>query len=220
MGNSTPKISVIVPVHNEERYVGRCLRSLLNQSLPDDQYEIIVIDDFSLDNTAIILDQYIGSIVMLKNMRNLGLPASLNKGILKAKGQYIVRVDGDDYVHHEYLNILSIHLSLNNDLDAVACDYNLVDKRQNVITHKNCMVDPIGCGIMYRIEQLIDIGLYNEEFLVREDEEINLRFTKKYAITRIPIPLYKYFLHHDNITSNEKMMNEFKDRLGLIRDDE
>jgi glycosyltransferase involved in cell wall biosynthesis len=208
-----PKISVIIPAYNEEKYLGRCIRSLLEQSLNNQEYEIIIINDASSDNTTQVLSHYSDSILLLENEKNIGLPASLNKGILEAKGQFIVRVDADDYVHSEYLHILSIHLQLNNDLDAVACDYDLVDQRQNLITHVNCSDKPIGCGIMYRVEQLIDIGFYDANFRVREDEELSIRFNKKYSTTRIPIPLYKYHLHDDNITSDSELMQYFRDKL-------
>ena len=210
---NTPKISVIIPAYNEEKYLGRCIRSLLDQSLNNEEYEIIIINDASSDNTTKVLSHYLDGIKLLENEKNIGLPASLNKGILEAKGQFIVRVDADDYVHNEYLHILSIHLQLNNDLDAVACDYDLVDQRQNLVTHVNCFDKPIGCGIMYRIEQLIDIGCYDEVFRVREDEELSIRFSKKYSLFRVPIPLYKYYLHDNNITSNIKNMEFYKEKI-------
>jgi glycosyltransferase involved in cell wall biosynthesis len=215
---ATPKISVIIPAYNEELYLGRCIRSLLDQSVNVNEYELIIINDASDDNTQKIIDHYIDNIVLINNESNIGLPASLNKGILKAKGQYIVRVDADDYVHCEYLKVLSIHLKLNNDLDAVACDYDLVDDRQDLIKHVNCLKSPIGCGIMYRAEQLIEIGCYDENFRVREDEEMSIRFKKKYSLTRIPLPLYKYHLHDNNITSNLQAMNFYKDKLNQKHD--
>ena len=88
---------------------------------------------------------------------------------INAKGQFIVRVDSDDYVHFDYLNFLLLHLQYNNSIDAVACDYNLVDDQQNLIKQVNCAEHSIGCGIMFRAEHLITIGLYDEEFLVKED---------------------------------------------------
>jgi glycosyltransferase involved in cell wall biosynthesis len=210
---SNTKISVLIPAFNEELYLGRCIRSLLNQSISAEEFEIIIINDASSDNTQKVIDQYRDNVVQLKNESNIGLPASLNKGILNAKGQFIVRVDADDYVHQEYLRVLSIHLQLNNSLDAVACDYDLVDDRQDLITHVNCFEKPIGCGIMYRVEQLISIGCYDESFRVREDEDLSIRFNNKYSLTRIPIPLYKYHLHENNITSDDDSMKIYKLKL-------
>lgn len=207
---SNPKVSVIIPVFNKERFIGRCLRSIFAQTLSEEDYEVILIDDGSSDNSLKALQPFLHSLVLIEHEKNLGLPAALNSGIRAARGQFVVRMDADDYVHEEYLNILSLYLRLNNEIDAVACDYTLVDQRQNQMTHMDCLKDPIGCAIMYRIEQLIDLGLYDERFIVREDEDMSRRFSEKYALTRIPIPLYKYYIHGENLTSNAELMDEYK----------
>ena len=64
------------------------------------------------------------------------MPAALNKGIREAKGRYVIRVDSDDYVHSEYLNILALHLAYNEDIGAVCCDYHLVDENEKVLEIK------------------------------------------------------------------------------------
>jgi len=207
-------VSVIIPAFNEEKYVGRCIRSALSQSLRHSEYEIIVINDCSTDNTSKVLDQFRKKIKIFNNKKNIGLPGALNEGIKKASGQFIVRIDADDYVHPEYLNTLSLYLRMNNNIDAVACDYMLIDDRQNTVKHMDCMEYPIGCAIMYRIEQLIDIGLYDESFLAREDEDLRIRFNEKYKVTHIPIPLYKYHIHNENLTSNKEMMEEYRDLIN------
>ena len=209
-----PTISIIIPAHNQERYIGRCLRSVLNQTYARDNYEIIVIDDASTDRTAYALELFESEIVLIRNEEQLGLPGSLNKGIRKARGRFIIRLDGDDYVHAEYLNVLALHLDLNSHFDAVACDYLLVDDQENVLKQKNCMDDPIGCGIMFRIDHLIDIGLYDEGFLSREEEDLRIRFEKKYSIERVALPLYRYRRHDNNMTNDEERMNDFAKTLA------
>ena len=197
-----PTISVIVPTHNEEKFIGRCLRSLIKQSLPQGSYEIIVVNDGSTDATTSVLDLFSDVTQIVTNTEQLGLPASLNRGIRMARGQFIVRVDADDYVHRDYLKVLSLHLQLNNDIDAIACDYLLINEQQDVIAQKNCLEDPIGCGIMFRIDHLISVGLYNEEFIMREEEDLRIRFLENYAIERVRLPLYRYRKHPDNMTNN------------------
>lgn len=209
------QISVIIPVHNSEKYIGRCLRSLLKQTQDENEYELIVINDGSTDNTDNAVKPFIGDIRYFANEKKIGLPASLNLGIKQARGQYIVRVDSDDYVHWDYLKILSMFLSLNNHFNAVACDYLLVDDQQNVISQVNCLEKPIGCGIMFRHEKLINIGLYNENFLAREEEELSLRFKKKYSIERVALPLYRYRRHSDNMTNDKTKMDYFYKKLKL-----
>ena len=209
------QVSVIVPSYNAELYIGRCIRSLLKQSLSQEDFEIIVINDSSKDNTKNALLPFVGDIVLIENKRNLGLPSSLNKGIKKARGQFIVRVDSDDYVHVDFLKILFLHLQLNHSIDAIASDYLLVNNDQDVIKEMNCLKDPIGCGIMFRLKHLIELGLYNSKFLRREDEELMNRFKIKYNITRVAIPLYRYRRHEKNITNDKKNMKKFKKKLNL-----
>ena len=76
-----PSISVIIPVFNQEKWIGRCLRSLLNQQISRADYEIIVVDDGSKDRTKYALELFTDEIILIENESNLGLPASLNKGI-------------------------------------------------------------------------------------------------------------------------------------------
>ena len=139
---------------------------------------------------------------------------TLNIGIKKARGQFIVRVDADDFVHWDYLKILSMHLQLNHDIDAIACDYQLVNDHQDVLAQVNCLEKPIGCGIMFRLDQLIDIGLYDEDFLVREDEDLRIRFLKKYSISRVQLPFYRYRQHENNTSGNLADMQQYHDVLG------
>ena len=92
-----------MPVYNSEKFIGRCLRSLKNQSLSKKIYEIIVVDDYSKDFSLNEIKKHNSSnLKIIRNKNNLGLPASLNKGIKDAKGTLIVRVDSDDWVHEDF----------------------------------------------------------------------------------------------------------------------
>jgi len=209
-----PSTSIIISVHNAERYIGRAIRSVLNQSAEPGSYEIIVVNDGSTDRTRFALEVFENDILLINNEKQMGLPFSLNRGIRSARGQFIVRIDGDDYVHHDFVKILELFLRMNEDLDAVACDYLLVDDNESILGHKNCMEDPIACGIMFRIEKLIDIGLYDETYLCREDEDLRVRFLKKNSIERVRLPLYRYRRHENNMTNNTEKMDFYKDKLN------
>ena len=202
-------VSVVITAYNVERYIGRAIRSILNQSVSRDTYEIIVINDCSTDRTRFALEVFEDDIKLINNEKRIGLPASLNKGIRKAKGRFVVRIDGDDYVHRDFLKVLELHLSLNDDIDAIACDYLMVDDNEHILGKMNCMERPIACGIMFRIDQLIDIGLYDERFLAREDEDLRIRFLKKYRIERVQLPLYRYRKHDNNLTNNKEKMRKY-----------
>ena len=86
------EISVIIPTFNREKYIGRCMRSLITQSIGTDNFEIIIIDDGSTDDTKKILNTFKNEFKILENGKNLGLPASLNKGINECSGKYVIRV--------------------------------------------------------------------------------------------------------------------------------
>jgi glycosyltransferase involved in cell wall biosynthesis len=202
-----PTVSVIVPVFNHEKYIGRCIRSLMAQEYPREDFEIIVIDDGSSDRTPYALELFQEEITLIKNEKNRGLPASLNRGIHASTAPYVVRVDSDDYVNAYFLRILSMSLANNLYMDAVACDYLTVDDREEVLGRKNCLDHPIACGIMFRTEQLIDIGLYDESFLLHEERDLRFRFLEKYNIHRLELPLYRYRRHDSNITNDEDAMN-------------
>ena len=212
-----PKVSVIVAAFNQELFIGRCLRSLLHQSLSLSDYEIIVVNDGSTDKTSYSLTQFMDpnstALRVINNQINLGLPASLNKGIKQAKGEFIVRVDSDDFVNYNFLSFLYNYLLLNPKSDAVACDYILVDDSESVIEHISSLDKPIACGIMFRRHQLFDIGLYDAQFLRHEERELRHRFEKKYSIEHLKIPLYRYRRHQNNITNDIREMQLHEERL-------
>ena len=183
----------------------------MDQSMNRVDYEIIVVNDGSKDKTKFAANLFKEEIKLINNKRNMGLPYSINKGILSAKGRYVVRVDSDDYVNKEFLNIPYNFLSSNEEIDAISCDYFLVDDKEKVIKRENSNRKPIGCGIMFRLEQLLELGLYDNKLLVHEDKDLRYRFLKKFKIYRIPLPLYRYRKHEKNITNNLfKMKKHFR----------
>ena len=176
--SSIPEVSVIIPTRNSMNFLGRCLRSLINQNFDRNKDEIILVNDKSTDETKKTITPYLKELVYVENKRNLGLPASLNVGIKKARGQFIVRVDSDDQVHKEYLQILYNFLNLNNEIDAVSFGYYLMDRNQKILSKENCEKKPIGCGVMFRFIQLINIGLYDKKMMSSGDEDLFIRFKK------------------------------------------
>jgi glycosyltransferase involved in cell wall biosynthesis len=194
-------VAVVMAARNEERYIERALRSCLHQSAPRDLYEIFVIDDGSTDATHRIADGVDG-VHVLSNETQLGLPASLNRGLKAAHSRFVVRVDADDYVHYDFIKVLSLFLDLNPYMDAVACDYFTVDEHEEHLEHVNCLERPIGCGVMFRKERLIELGLYDESFLMAEDLDLRLRFQQRWRMHRVELPLYRYRLHGENMTAD------------------
>jgi|TARA_B100001540_G_C15625637_1_gene559698 glycosyltransferase involved in cell wall biosynthesis len=204
------KVSVIIPCYNHEKFIGRCLRSILDQSLNKKQYEVIVVDDGSSDNSSKVMKTFGNLIKIITNKKNKGLPHSLNTGIRSSKSKYIVRLDSDDYVNRDFLSFLLQYIEQNsNTIDAVACDYLVVNDQEEVLRRENCEKKPIGCGIIFKTSHLIKLGLYNESFLLKEEVELRKRYEQNYKISRLQLPLYRYRRHEKNITNNKKKLKKF-----------
>lgn len=199
-------VSIIITAFNYGRYIERALRSCLDQSIPNSQYEIIIVNDCSTDNTVAILDNYQNDARIYHLEKNVGLSAARNFGVRKAKGQYVVFLDADDYLHRETIQVQKLFLEENHSLNAVAIDYFLVDDLENHRERINAQEKPIACGIMFRKDLLIEIGLYDENFKAREEEDLRIRFLERFNIYNIPLPLYRYRRHDNNLTNNEEIM--------------
>ncbi|RME18525.1 MAG: glycosyltransferase family 2 protein [Bacteroidetes bacterium] len=206
-------VSVIVTTYNYAQYVERCIRSILDQSLSKDLYELIIINDASTDYTKDILENYTDVARVFNLEKNVGLAAARNFGIKKARGQFVVFVDADDYIQRDMLLIQKTFLTENNKLDAVAVDYYLVDERGTHLEHISAAEKPIACGIMFRKDLLYDIGLYDETFRAREDEDLRIRFLEKYSIYNIILPLYRYRRHESNLTNDQQIMQKHLKKL-------
>lgn len=125
------KISIIVPVYNVERYLDKCISSILEQSFTD--FELIIVNDGSKDNSGRICDEYKDSDLRIKviHQENRGLSVARNVGIEIARGKYITFIDSDDFIHPNMLEILYNNI-LQNKADISICDYHLVYEGKEV----------------------------------------------------------------------------------------
>lgn len=112
------KLSIIVPVYNLEKFVGRCLESILCQV--NDEVEIIIIDDGSTDNSGTIIDEYAQkhSNIKVIHKSNEGISKTRNKGLVQAKGEYVLFVDSDDYIAGNMVKTM-LNQAINKNADIV-----------------------------------------------------------------------------------------------------
>lgn len=214
--NFFPEISIIVCTYNHAKWIERCLRSLYHQDgINSDDYEVILVDDHSNDKTYSIISNYLDvpNLRVIKNENNLGLPSSINVGIKAARGRYIVRVDSDDYVARTFLSLMRSFLNYNRGYQAVAVDYLLVDEFENEIRKVSAKDEFIACGIMYRKECIFEIGLYNEDFKMREGHELHNRFIGNFKLGHLEFPLYRYRMHSSNRTKDQSSTEYYDQKL-------
>ena len=106
-----PKFSIIIPVYNVEKYIGKCLDSIMNQTYKD--YEVIIVNDGTKDHSMEIVKDYDVKVI---NQKNQGLSAARNRGVKEATGDYILFIDSDDYIEKDLLKELNKSLKNNPDL--------------------------------------------------------------------------------------------------------
>ena len=129
------KISIITPVYNAEKYIERCVNSVLNQTY--ENIEFIIVNDGSTDNTAKILNRLKknDSRIMVIHKKNEGVSKARNTALKKATGKYVLFVDADDWLESTMCEDLISHAEKNNS-DVVICEYynyyEILDKKEIV----------------------------------------------------------------------------------------
>ena len=121
----TTKISIIVPVYNEEKNIKKCLNSILLQS---GDFEVIVVNDGSKDNSEKIIKEIKDNRLKYFYKKNSGLSDTRNFGIKQAKGDYLMFVDGDDWIENDSMKVLLKSTEENYDL--IKFDYNIIKGTQ------------------------------------------------------------------------------------------
>lgn len=124
-------ISVIIPIFNSEKYLCECIESILTQTFKD--YEIVLIDDGSTDNSSIICDRYADEYRNIRayHIKNGGVSNARNYGISVSHGEYITFVDSDDKISHDYLQRL-IELCYSDDVDLVMCGTHTMNENGSI----------------------------------------------------------------------------------------
>ena len=222
------KITVAICCYKQKDWLHRCLRSLSSQTIPKDDFEVVIVNDDPCERLDYICNNFKDfiNIRLINNEENLGLPKSLNKILSASLGKYFVRVDSDDYVSSDFLYMLSTFLDINLSASpkvsgedtfyqGVACDYFKVGPTGEVLSRHSSQKEPVACGIMFTYESLCEIGFYDENFKMREGHDLLSRFNKSYKIYNLPVPLYKYRMHENNRTNNTTEVKKDDKKLGV-----
>ena len=214
------KVTILITAYNYGRYIARALNSALAQSLDRDVYEVLVVDDGSTDETPAILKEFAGSIRVLQQA-NGGLAAACNLGIDSATGEYLIRLDADDELDPDIARLCYQVLDGDPEVGLVYTDRIEVDVKNG--TRKLHRVgagniyDIIAPGIMFRRQRLIDVGSYDQ--LYWEEHDLMIRYLRQHKSHYLAEPLYVYYLHGSNMTSDSdrrwKGWEELIDKWGI-----
>jgi glycosyltransferase involved in cell wall biosynthesis len=200
------KTSVIITNYNYARYVGRCVRSCLNQTMPSEDYEVIVVDDGSTDNSRKVIES-LGDTVKPVFIGHSGVAYASNVGIKKALGTFVIRVDADDYINQNMLLFMTEILVWNPDIGFVYCDHFLVnekeEKQERIRLNTVGTLYNHGAGIMFRKSNLEAIGLYDVTLENCEDYDLITRYLKNFDGYYLKLPLYRYRKHGDSLSSDK-----------------
>ncbi|HRY63382.1 MAG TPA: glycosyltransferase [Patescibacteria group bacterium] len=200
--------------HNAEKYLREALESMLNQTLAD--FEFIIIDDASTDETQKIIKEYAAKdtrIKLISNPINLGLTKSLNIGLNQAQGEYIARLDADDLSEPERLQKQYDFMEAQPEYALVGSWVKIIDQDGQELAEKKPPPDTklikfsfiFGkpclwhSSIFFRRDKIAQIGNYNEEYKYSQDLNLYVRLLKKGKITNVPEFLTKHRLHADSI---------------------
>ena len=202
----SPLISVVIPCYNEEKYIRKCMGNLLEQSY--ENFEILVVDDSSTDNTRQYLREYNDSrIRIIIREDDFGITSAISRGVNESNGKYIARHDADDWSHPNRLETQVDYLESNESVALVGTGAYLVGHDGNLISQRCVKEKPdisdliqhnefIHGSVMMRKEALESVGGYDEWFPTTEDYDLWLRLADEYEVRNIDEPLY-YFRQHD-----------------------
>lgn len=188
-----PKLSIIIPVYNVEKYIKKCLDSIKEQTMKD--FEIIIVNDGAEDNSEEIIRKYQIQNESLKiryfKKENGGLASARNYGVKHAKGNYISFIDPDDYLEPNTFECLNKYM--NECIDLIKFKLKLVDKEGKIIRKVNGPVfDKCSGEEAYKIlcinDEFMDpacIYLYRREFFVKNKFQYRLRYHEDFGLTSL-----------------------------------
>lgn len=230
------KLSIIVPVYGVEKYIDKCLNSLVKQSLKE--IEVIVVNDGTKDNSQKIVDKYVKKYpdkIKSYIKENGGQGSARNYGLKKASGEYIGYVDSDDFVEKDMYKKL-YNKAKENNYDIVVCgNYNVSEDYQNknidaFINNYNTDLENIFFGKMavwnkiYKRDILIKNKLEFKEKVWYEDLAFTLKaIMNSNTFAFIDEPLYDYLIregstmNNSNVQRNLEILDAFNDILSYIQ---
>ena len=222
-----PKVTVIIPAYNAEKYICEAIDSVLGQTFRD--FELIVLNDCSRDGTEdLILGYDDPRLVYVKNQQNMGVAATLNRGLALAKGEYVARMDADDISLPQRLEKQVQYLDAHPEVAVLGTDVETFDENGPLHTGwsatdpKQMKVDLLfSCGlahpsVMMCRNVVTELGGYDSAFEGLEDYHLWFRVSQEHGVTTLPDLLFRYRVHSAQVTKNPS--EKYYHRLRMLKD--
>ncbi len=216
----SPLVSIVIPVHNGERYIKESIDSCIAQTYSN--IEIIVVDDKSTDGTLDILKGYGEKITVLPVEKQNGLGNVINIGIRASKGKYIARMDADDIMYPDRILKQVEYLENNPSCVAIGGQIDIINEESEVTSHREYALDDKDLkknrflfqpfahpAVTLRKSTLEEIGLYPEDMWKVEDVKLFLILSTKGEFANLPDTVLKYRMTFQT-ESQSKMVEHFK----------
>lgn len=211
MSVNNPIVSIYIVNHNYGRFLKQSIESVLSQTY--DNIELLVIDNESTDNSREVLLNYMKkSNVRILFHKNIGLNRTNNVAIKNTNGKYIMRLDADDYLDKNAVEIMVNVFKKNKKIGLVFPDYFLVDEEGNELslfkrhdfTEVELLNQPAhGACTMIKRHCLEAINGYDESYHCQDGWDLWVRFINNFGVSNVNLPLFFYRQHGKNLTSNE-----------------
>lgn len=224
--------SIIIPVYNGEQYIKNCLDSIYRQGLEDDDFEVICVNDCSIDNTAQVISEYgkfYQNIRLINHETNRRQGSARNTGVKVAKGDYILYIDADDTFESNALPLLKKELEKYEGIDILKFDYFLVkdstiktciavSDNQDVMSGREFLkrnsIPWVPWFCVYRRRFLVDNNLFFEENVLFEDSDYVIDCIRRaVSIKYVPIIVYRYKVYD---TQTSQIGADIKKVVGLF----
>lgn len=211
-----PKVTVYIPSYNYGKYLHKAIQSVMAQTFGN--WELIVINDGSTDHTQEVLSTYHQNAkIKIIHQQQKGLTVSNNIALRLSRGDYIIRLDADDYFDENALLILSNTLDSHPEAGLVYPDYYQMDeqgtivnieRREKVSDEETTVLDlpAHGACTMIRKFCLMELGGYNEKWDCQDGYDLWIRFIQKYKPYHITTPLFYYRKHHHSLTQDKQKL--------------
>lgn len=214
-------VSVVLPTYNRQKYLCESIESVISQTLQN--WELIIVDDASDDDTGIIAEQYAKKddrIHVIHNKHNQKLPESLNIGFRQAKGEFLTWISDDNLYEPQALEMMRNFLIKDEECMMVVGNtifFSGDEEERNRFNQKSMyLVNTVGGCFLYRRRVLKEIGEYNKEKFLVEDYDYWLRILSKYGrIGHVDVDLFRFRRHNDSLTSKKEV--EIKYQGDLLR---